>query len=389
MQRRPSPPPSFVYLDYAGAHPILSEVLDIHASLSREYVANPHGTSRFSQRGRDAVGRAERDLAACLGIAEGEAQVVWTAGGTEADNLMALGILRRTRDGAAVLVDAGAHPALLEPCRRHAAREGGEVVEIPLDRQGRLALGAVAPAAASRACLVAVSQVNNETGAVHDLVTLRTWMRQHAPRALLAVDAMQAFGRIEVPWHAAAIDLLALAGCKFGGPAATGALLLRPGIVLEPLHYGGPQQRGLRAGSLDVVGIVEMTLAASISRAQRETEWRRLQALNQDLRAEFAGWRAPGIEVLSPAAAVPHILSVALPGYQGAVIMRLLAERNVLVATGSACRAESGAPSTVLRAMGIPETAARGALRISLGRGTTPDHIEIFLKELRSAVAAY
>lgn len=376
------------YLDHAGACPVLPEVLALHAARCRRYVANPHASSRYSEAAKRAVLVAERDLLDCLGIPHEQAGVVWTAGGTEANNLATLGVLRR-HDGSVALIDAGAHAALAEPCRHYATREGGRCIDIPLAPDGSLDLEPVDPGATAGAALVAVTHVNNETGAIADLPRLRAWMRSRTPHALLAVDAAQSFGKVAVPWAAAAIDLLTVSARKIGGPAAVAALVVRKGIRLEPVLHGGGQQGGLRSGTLDVVGIVETAHAARLVCASQAAEAARVATLHEALRRGLLAWSAPPVQILSPTGGSPWILTFAVPGYEGAILMRLLAERGIVVGTGSACSAETGKTSHVLGAMGVPERVARCVLRVSFGPESTLEHVALLLTELPRVIARY
>jgi len=376
-----------VYLDHAAATPRRAEILEQHARRCREYVANPHSSSCFSEAAKRALWRAADDVLALLGIPRDEATVVWTSGGTESVNLACLGVLRAQRRAVAA-VEATAHPAVLEPCRR-AARDGGACLELPVTAGGALDPDASEAAAAAEARLLAVCHVNNETGAMQDLVGLREWMRTRAPRARLMVDAMQSFGKFPIPWQEAAIDLLALSGRKIGGPAAVGALVCRRGVSMEPLFFGGGQQAGLRPGTQDVVGILEFAHAAALAYAEAESERIRITGLNRALRHALRPDSGCPVRLLSPVGASPYILSFCLPGYQGAVLMRLLAERGVVVGTGSACAAESAKPSPVLRAMGVSEREARGALRISFGHDSSAADVDAFVAALREVLQAY
>lgn len=365
--------PPLVYLDHAAATPVRTEVLADHAARCERYVANPHSTTRQAEICRRAIAEAEKRLLDALGIDRREARVVWTGGGTEADNLACLG-----PRPAACAVDAGAHAAMLEPCRQLPGYR-----EIPLHGDGSLRLET---AEWPRDGLVAVCQVNNETGAVHDLVALRAALTAARSRALLAVDSVQALGKLPIPWRGALLDLVALSSRKIGGPAGVGALVVRTGVVLHPLLFGGGQQNGLRPGTVDVVGVVEFALAAELAVAEQAEHAARCQGLNQQARRELADLP---VRFLSPYRAVPQILAFSLAGYDGAVVMRLLAEREVVVGAGSACHAESAETSHVLRAMGCDETTARGQLRISFGPHTQPDDIRHFANALRETLTTY
>lgn len=367
--------PPLVYLDHAAATPVRPDLLAEHAELCARFVANPHGTTRQSEVCRRAVAEAERRLLGALGIDWREAQVIWTSGGTEADNLACLGVLRRRP--TTCLVDAAAHAAMLEPCRQAAICQ-----EIPLDEAGALCLAGPDWAAAG---LVAVCQVNNETGAAADLLALRAAMDAGRSRALLAVDAIQALGKIPIPWRAARLDLVALSARKIGGPAGVGALVVRRGVELQPLLFGGGQQRGLRPGTVDVIGVTEFSLAAERVVAAQAEHTLRCRQLAERVRTVLAG----EVRFLSPDAGVPHILALSLPGYEGAVLMRLLAELDVVVGAGSACHAESPETSHVLRAMGCDEATARGQLRLSFGPDSTLAEVDRFVAALRDVRRNY
>ena len=249
---------AITYLDHAAATPLLPSVTAAHAELCRRYFYNPHAASQLSAECLCEVRRAETRLLACLGLGTEDAEVVWTSGGTESLNLAILGTI--LRPPARLFVDATAHRALLEPARAAASQAGVTLATLPVDAKGRLDLGP--PPEGAPGALVGVGHVNNETGAVHDLVAVRRWIERHAPGAALIVDALQSLGKLPVPWGEAALDLLAVGGRKIGGPPAVGALIVRRGRRLRPLLHGGGQQRGLRAGTLDTVGILEFTLAA-------------------------------------------------------------------------------------------------------------------------------
>ena len=315
-------------------------------------------------------------------------RVVWTGGGTEAANLACGGVLRR-RPGACA-VDASAHAAFLEPCRRWCRVLGTACVEIPVDRAGAMRTDVLDSVLSPETRLAAVCQVNNETGAVQDVERFAAAVRARVPKAVLAVDGMQSLGRLAtVGWERGGIDLLAIGGRKMGGPASVGALVCRAGVPLEPLIYGGGQQNGLRGGTVDTVGVLEFAAAADLAVREREPVAARVRALNVLLRDGLATDVVADHVVVSPADASPFILAFSLPGYDGAVLMRLLAAKNVVVSAGSACRAESNGTSHVLRAMGYPETVARGMLRVSFGPDSSPADVFRFTQVLNQVVRDY
>ena len=378
---------SLVYLDHAAATPVLPEVVAAHGELCRRFIANPHASSWLSAESSRAVHNAGVRLLHLLGVPEGAAEVIWTSGGTEAVNLACLGFLRAA-DVKVCAVDATAHAAALESCR-HWGRGQGACCEMPVRKDGRLDPAGAGFAADRMPQLLVVAHVNNETGAVQDLARLRSWMTTACAHACLAVDGIQSFGKIAIPWQEAGIDLLAVSGRKIGGPASVGALVRRNDVPLKPLILGGGQQKGLRAGTLDVVGIMEFVEAAEIACARRTETFDLVAALNRSLRERLESSITPAPTVISPASASPYILSVAFPGYEAAVLVRLLAERRVIAGAGSACSAASAKPSHVLKAMGFADDVIRGTLRISFGASSSMRDVEAFTRELAEVMAEY
>lgn len=384
MTNQPPSSHAGVYLDHAAAAPPLPEVVADHAALCEEYFHNPHAAaSPGSEACRRRILLAERELLALLDIPPESADVVWTSGGTEALNLAVLGSFQAVGAGTC-LVETTAHHALLEPCRQ-AAAHGMTCRELPVDSAGAIQN----PEMCTDASIVALCHVNNETGALQDVQAIQQHVRRDCPRARLIVDAMQSFTKHRVPWNEAGIDLLAAGGRKIGGPAAVGVLVVRKGTVLTPLMFGGSQQKGLRPGTLDTVGILEFVRAASIQHERLQTEPWRVRQLNRRVREALGRFTAHPVRILSPEEASPFILAVAFPGKQGAVLARLLAERGVVVGTGSACSAESEDVGHVLKAMGVSDEAARGTLRLSFSWSSDESDADRFINELKIVLEMY
>ncbi len=380
---------SFIYLDHAALTPPLPELSEARKRHPRAGELNPHAGNRFSEELLRAIKNGERELLERLGSSEFEAEVIWTSGGTEANNLAVLGTLR-TASAPLSLIESTAHKALLEPAQGHAAAGGGRCIEVPAGRNGHLQWSRIDSAAAGKAYLAGVCQVNNETGAVQDLKQLRTWLDQAAPDALLMVDALQSFAKIEIPWQPAAIDLLSIGGRKIGGPPQVGALIIRRGTPLRPLLYGGGQQKGLRPGTLDAAGILGFLEAARLVDGEKNAHWQHVQELNDQLRQRLKNsWEGPEPVFISPSDASPYILSLAFPGYEGAILVRALARKNIIAGSGSACSSESEGASHVLQAMGFDEKTARGLLRVSFSHQTTIKAVDAFLDALQQVIKEY
>ncbi len=370
-----------VYLDHAAATPVRLAVREMYSSLCEQYYANPHATSWLSEESRIAIDRAERKLLSLFNLSPTRFAITWTSGGTEAMNLGCLGTMRQFEHGIC-LQEATAHNAVREACR-----STGRCQIVPVGPDGNPDLERIATEP-DEVRLFATGHVNNETGSIIDLAALRGWMRRAAPASLMLVDAVQSFGKIDIPCTESDPDLLIVSGRKIGGPAQVGALIRKKTIKLKPLFFGGGQQKGLRPGTLDTVGILMFIKAAEMSVAEQEANYQHVKQLNCELRIDLCK-KFNNVMILSPENASPYILNIAFPGYEGAVLMRALAEKRVIVATGSACSAESKEVSQVLSAMGFSKKVARGALRISFSGSTVEQDIQALLEALRQVLDQY
>ena len=345
-----------------------------YAELCRRYPYNPHGVTLFSEESRRLILAAELDILQNLGIAEGNARILWCSGVTEALSIAIFSAVQACE--RPLYYDPAAHVAMLEPVS-HCGLNAKDRVALGLATDGSLVYQVEL---ASTNALLCVCHVNNETGVVHDLCALRS---HFGSNNILCVDAAQSVGKLHIPWESARIDFLALSSRKLGGPASIGALLYRPGAVLRGAYYGGGQQAGLRPGTLDAVNIYLFAQAVKLACQARDTEFERIGKLNSCLRRGIAVLSADSWPIFSADNAVPHILYFAIPGYDAAIVARILAaEYGILVGTGSACSAESKKTSHVLKAMQVPDDVARSAIRISMGYASTLHDIEALINAL-------
>lgn len=376
---------SEIYLDHAASTPLREEARSAWLDASHQHHANPTGSHRAARHARRALDDARDTVAAALG--RSPAEVVFTSGGSEADNLAVRGVLG-ARGGVAVC-SAGEHHAVLEPVE-HA---GGATV--PLDRRGRVTPDALREVLerTGDVSLVSMICVNNETGAVNDLPALLDVVRAVAPDALVHTDAVQAVGWLDVAVQAGEVDLVSVTGHKLGGPVGTGALLVRQGVTLDPLILGGGQERGRRAGTPDVAGAVAFAAALEATVEARDGEVARLGALRDRLIAgliERCGADAitPTIavegDVSSVAAGVAHLL---VRDVEAEALLFLLDDAGLRASAASSCASGAQDPSHVLAAMGVPREVAQGSLRLSLGHTTSEADIEAALEIIPPAVA--
>jgi len=370
------PPP--IYLDHNATTPLLPEVLEAMLPFLRDHHGNPSSSHSFGTRAHAAVEAAREQVAALLGCSPPE--IVFTSGGTEANNLAIRGTAA-TSPRRGLATSAVEHPATAEPCA-YLQRRGWDLTVIPVDGEGVADLGRVLPAAAPGLALLTVIMAQNETGTLQPVRRLANWA--HDRGAVVHTDAAQAVGKIPTQVNELGVDLLSIAGHKLYAPKGIGALYVRRGLRLEPVLRGAGQERGLRPGTENVASIVGLGVACAAAARDLDAEAGRQRALRDDLwqrlHAAILGIRRNShlLEVL------PNTLNVSFPSVTGSAV--LAAAPLVAAATGSACHEGDPAPSPVLAAMGLDAATALGAVRLSLGRGTTATQVEAAAAAL---VAAY
>lgn len=363
-----------IYLDYAATTPVDEAVAAAMAHcLGRDGVYG-NAASLMHEPGRRAaaaVDAARAELAALIGARTGE--LVFTSGATEADNLAVIGAARYFADRGRHLVTTRIeHKAVLDAARR-LEREGWELTWVEPDAEGRIDPASVAAALREDTVLAAVMWVNNETGVVNDVAAIGRLCRERG--VLFHVDAAQAVGKLPIDLARLPVDFLALTAHKFYGPKGVGALYIadRPGVQVQPLLYGGGQERGLRPGTLPVHQIVGLGAAAARAREELPAERARLAALRDRLSAGVTA--VDGVLVNGGGAErIPGIVNVSVAGVDGESLFASL--EPLAVASGSACNTTSGEPSYVLRALGRDDRLAGASVRFSLGRYTTEDEVD-------------
>jgi cysteine desulfurase len=368
------------YLDHNATTPLDPRVREVMAPFLDQHFGNASSLHRYGRLARNAIDGARVQVAELVGAEPG--QVVFTSGGTEADNLALLGTMTDAAAPARVLVSAVEHSAVLEPARR-LARRGLGVELLPVDDHCRLDLAALDAALARGGVrLVSVMLANNETGVVQDIPRIAARVR--AAGALLHVDAVQAAGKLPLDLGALGCQLLTLSAHKMGGPKGAGALVADRALALEPLIVGGGQEHGLRGGTEPTAQLVGFGAAAELARSDLPARSAALLALRGRLEAALD--RIPGgVAIAAAAERLPNTVQFALPGFDGAALQMALDRKGFAVATGSACH--SGRPSHVLAAMGLPEAVARGAIRVSLGPGNTAAEVDAFAAALAEVAA--
>jgi cysteine desulfurase len=375
-----------IYLDHAATTPLDPEVRAALLPWLGGRFGNPSSVHSFGRLARAAIDEARDRVSASAGCAARE--VVFTSGGTEADNLALRGVLERwgAERGHHLVVSAVEHEAVLTTARALATSGRAELTVVPCDRRGRIDPEEVGAAVRSDTVLVSVMLANNEVGTVQRVPEVAAAARAVNPRVLVHSDAVQALGRLPLGLDALGVDLLSLSAHKAYGPQGVGALIVRHGVFPTAQMTGGGQERDRRSGTENVAGIVGFGVAAELAERRREPEARAMEGLAARL-GELLTEAVAGAELTGdPAERLPGHCSLVVPGCRSDLLLAVLDELGVCASAGSACSSGAPVPSHVLAAMGFGELAA-SALRLSLGRSTTGQEVEAAAERVRMAAA--
>ncbi len=367
---------TLIYLDHAATTPMRPEAVEAMLPFLTERYANPSGSHRFARSVRQAVDEARDVVADVVGCRAGE--VVFTGCGTESDNAAIVGTQRR--HGGVAVCSAAEHHAVL-----HAVEHGGGRV-VGVDAAGRIDLDELAATLGDDVTVVAVMAVNNEVGSISPVAEIATFVREHAPRALVHTDAIQAPCWLDLRMLTPHVDLMALSAHKFGGPKGVGALIARQGTVLEPLLQGGGQERDRRSGTHNVAGIVAMAEALRLTDIERVAENLRIRALRDRLVDTLLTQLDDVIETVERASKIAGSAHICIADVESEALLYLLDEAGVCASAASACASGAMEPSHVLAAMGVEKRYSLGALRMSLGCTTTGAEIDRTIEVLVAAV---
>lgn len=368
-----------IYLDHNATTPVDAEAWEAMQPYLRESFGNPSSHHEYGRRARAAVEQA-REQVARLVNARG-AVVVFTSGGTEANNLALKGAAAVMPDGG-IVVSAVEHSSVLGPARALAAR-GWRLDLVPADTQGRVTPAALSRALAPDTRLVSIMTANNETGVIQDIPALAAT----AAGAIVHTDAVQAAGKIELDFAGSGVHMMSLSAHKLQGPKGAGALVVHKSLDLEPQLQGGGQEAGLRAGTENVAGIVGFGAAAE--RALRERTVCAAQCIALQARLETQLRAIAGVEIFgAEAPRLSNTVFFAAAGIDGATLLLKLDQAGFAASSGSACASAQPEPSHVLLAMGVERERAFGAIRVSLGAGNSGEQIDAFAEALRREIAA-
>jgi cysteine desulfurase len=375
-----------VYLDHAATTPVRAEVLEaMMPYLTDSSFGNPSSAHRFGRAARAGIEQSRRQIAEALGAEP--SQVIFTSGGTEADNLSIVGAALAARErGAAMcaVVSAIEHKAVLAAA--HAVCHlGGREVLLPVRSNGVLDLEALDRALTDAPAVVSVMWVNNEVGVLQPVGEIAGRCRE--ANVIFHTDAVQAVGKVPVSVERLCCTLLTISGHKIGAPKGIGALIVRDRKAVEAILHGGGQQFGIRPGTENVAGAVALGRAVQLAAAEQVTLAERLSRL-RDALAERLRAAVPDLVIIAEQTGrAPHLLSVAVPGADSEALLMHLDLAGVAASSGSACSTGAVEPSHVLVAMGVPRELALGAIRFSFGRESTIEDVDRAVEVVPGVVA--
>lgn len=375
-----------IYLDYAATTPVDPRVLDAMLPYFSEHFGNPSSVHTYGQRAEHAVENARATVADVLACRP--EHVIFTSGGSEADNLALRGLAfaARERRGAGHIVCTPVeHDAVIATCRQLRDHFGFELTEVPVDRFGQVQADAVAAALRDDTAFVAVIYGNNEIGTINPIADIAAAARRRG--VPLHVDAVQAAGQLPLDVGALGVSTLALGAHKAYGPKGVGALFVAPGVELLPSQTGGGHERGLRAGTPNVPLIVGLAEALRWVAAERATHNAHFARLRDRVIAGVLATVPESVLTGHPVERLPNHASFALRNVDGNALLMHLDLAGIAASSGSACKTGNPEPSQVLLACGLKPEWAAGSLRLTVGRATTDDDVERVIAVLPEAAA--
>jgi cysteine desulfurase len=371
-----------LYFDNNATTPLDPAVADKMCGFLREHYGNPSSIYPLGRAVKEIITAAREAVAAALGAQRGE--IFFTGSGSESDNWAVQGVLNTTPEKREIITSTIEHPAILNQAK-FLERKGVKVSFVPVDARGIIDLDFLRAAVTPQTALISIMHANNEIGTVQPVEKVVAIAREHG--VLVHCDAVQSFGKLDLDVGKLGVDLLSVSGHKIYGPKGIGALYIRKGVDLCPFIHGGHQERRMRAGTENTIGIVGFGEAARILMERGRKDRDRIEKLTDSLREGIAKTIPKVIFNGHPEKRVKNTLNVGFPGLESEAILLALATKGISVSTGSACSSESEEVSPVLLAIGLRPEIARSCIRISLGRFNTEEDVRVFLLELPDIIA--
>jgi cysteine desulfurase len=363
-----------IYLDHAATTPLDPRVSEAMYPFYTQLFGNPSSIHFYGRQARDAVDRARSQVAAALHA--DPSRIIFTSGGTEADNLAIMGVAVwcKKQGKNHIITSQIEHQAVLETCR-HLEKNGFHVTYLPVDSQGVVDLDALRQAITPQTALVSIMYGNNEVGTIQPIQQITEIA--HAFGVLVHTDAVQAFGSEDLDLTKLPVDLLTISAHKVNGPKGVGALYLAKGVPIEPLLFGGSQEKRRRPGTENVPGIVGFGKAAEIIVAERAKQQTKMWELRRVFLEELSKRDVAFVLNGHPKQTLPHICNISFLGFDTETLLINLDLEEIACSSGSACTSGSLTVSHVLQAMHLPEERTRSAIRFSFGKGNTEEELKL------------
>ncbi len=359
-----------IYLDHAATTPMRPEVWDAMSPFGSRVFGNSSGIHQISRAAKNALEDARERIAALLGARPME--IVFTSGGTEADNLALKGVAWNPTPRSGVVTVASEHEAVLETV--YLLRRFGEPITIVgVDVEGFVDREALADAVDGETSVVSVMLVNNETGLIQDVSAIANQIKETRPDVYVHTDAVQGFASEDVDVDALNVDMMTITGHKFGGPKGAGLLYVREGTVLEPILHGGGQELGRRSGTHDVAGAVGLALAMELAEDDRERFRTEIGQIRDDFEKRVLSGIDDAVLNTPELGRSSHHLNIRIPGVRNETLLMRLDQGGVAASAGSACQSGAATVSHVLEAMGLTAGEARESVRFTFGWDSTLD----------------
>jgi len=373
-----------IYLDHAAATPLDPQVFKAMLPYLKKEYGNPSSFHTPGKGAQDAIETSRQKIAAIIGARPDE--IIFTSGGTESINLAILGYARANRQrGNHIITTKIEHHAVLETIKHLEKKEEFTATYLSPDKYGLITPEQVKKAMRPETILVSIIMANNEIGAIEPIAAIGNFIqktRDQKETPVFHTDACQAAGVLDLNVNKLHVDILSINGSKIYGPKGVGALYLKRGLKLQPLQFGGAQERGLRPGTENVVGIIGLAKALEIAQDKKDKENTRLTILRdkliQGVLKNISKTRLNG----HPTERLPNNINISFMDIEGEALLLHLDSLGIYASTGSACASTSLDPSHVIMALGVPYEVAHGSLRFTLGRDTTQEDIDYILKVL-------
>lgn len=373
-----------VYLDNSATTRVFPEVAELMTKVMLEDYGNPSSMHFKGMQSEQYVKQAKEQIARLLKVSEKE--IIFTSGGTEADNLALIGAaMANRRSGTHLITTRIEHPAVLKTME-YLEQQGFRVTYLPVDKEGRVRLEDLQKSIRADTILVSVMHTNNEIGAVEPVAEIGALIKKRNPRTLFHVDAVQGFGKFRIWPKKMNIDLLSASGHKIHGPKGIGFLYVGEKVKLHPIVFGGGQQNGMRSGTENVPAIAGLGLASRKIYENLEEDNEKMYRLREKLIEGVSDIGNVKINGCSGREGAPHVASISFPGVRSEVLLHALEDRGICVSAGSACAAKHPRPSETLKAIGAEKSLLESTLRFSLSLFTTEEEIVYTLQTLHEIV---